>query len=100
MAKITHVSRIFGDLREMDEIPSEFIEPYLVTYISMVIEGVGLGFTKPEEARANLKGVMRFISIFGGLHSRIAVSNKYMDFCDLSDEKMIEICKEVCKDEK
>ncbi len=98
MAKITSTSRIFGDLSELDEIPSESIEKYLVAYISMEIEAVGLGFTKPEEARANLMGVERFVSRFCGIHARLATQNRYYDFCNLSDEDMISICKKVCQE--
>jgi hypothetical protein len=97
MPKIKHVTRIFGDLSELDEIPSEFIEPYLVTYMSMVIESVGFGFDTPAEARERLKGIERFISIFGGIHARLATQNRVYDFCNMSDEKMIEICKQVCE---
>lgn len=98
MGKIKHVSRVFSDLREMEEIPSEFIEPYLVTYLSMVIESVGFGFETPAEVREDLKGVERFISLFGGLHARLAIGNKYGDFCRMSDEEMIKICKQVCEE--
>jgi hypothetical protein len=93
MGKIKHVTRIFGDLSEMNEIPSEFIEPYLHTFLSMQIESIGLGFTTPAEARAELKGVEHFIMIFAGLHARYAVMNEYGKFCRMTDEQIIEICK-------
>lgn len=99
MSKIKHVTRILGDLSELDEIPSEYIEPYIVTYFSMVIESVGFGFYTPAKARERLKGMERFICIFAGIHARIATSNKVNDFCRLSDEAMIKICKQVCKSE-
>ncbi len=98
MPKIDHVSLIYTDLRKMEQIPSEFIEPYLKTFLMAIIEGVGGGWTTPAEARADLKGVERFICLFGGLHSRIAVSNESYRFCQLSDEDMIKICKKVCED--
>lgn len=93
--KINHVTLILTDLSQMNEIPSEFIEPYLLTFLKSKIESVGLGFETPDEVRADLKGVERFISIFGGIHSRYAVNNKYYEFYSLSDENMIKICKEV-----
>ena len=98
MAKITHVTRLLGDLSQLDEIPSEILEPCLVTHISMVIESVGFGWTTPAQARAELKGVEHFISIFGGIHSRIATSNRVYQFCNMTDESMIEICKKVCEE--
>jgi hypothetical protein len=97
MPKIKHVTRMLGDLSELEEIPSEFIEPYIVTYISMVIESVGFGFDTPAEARERLKGVERFVSIFAGIHARIATQNQVYDFCKMSDEEMIKICKQVCE---
>lgn len=97
MSKIKHVTRIDSDLSELDEIPSEYIEPYLITYFSMVIESVGYGFDTPQQARDRLKGIERFISIFGGLHARIATQNKVFEFCNMSDEEIINICKQVCK---
>lgn len=99
MAKIKHVTRMFGELSHLDEIPSEFIEPYIVTYISMTIESVGFGFDTPAEARERLQGLERFISIFAGVHARIATQNQVYKICGLSDEKMISMCKQVCKQE-
>jgi hypothetical protein len=97
MANIEHCTRVFGDLSKMVEIPSEYIEPYLKTFLSMQIESIGLGYSTPAEARADLKGVEHFVSIFCGIHSRFATSNEYNKFCSMSDEQIIEICKKVCK---
>jgi hypothetical protein len=96
MAKITHVTRILGNLSEMDEIPSEYIEPYLRTFLMMEIESVGFGFSTPAEARAELKAVEQFFMIFAGLHARYAVMNEYGKFSRMTDEEIIEICKKVC----
>ena len=95
--RITHVSLYTTDLYHLNEIPSEFIEPYLVTFLTAKIEAVGMGFETPDAARADLKGVERFISIFGGIHARYATMNKYTEFCALPDQDMIKICKEVIK---
>lgn len=62
------------------------------------IEGVAMGLYTPDEARSSLKGVEHFISSFGGIHSRYATSNMYGNFCRLTDEKMIEICKNTFKE--
>src|SRR5690242_18322212 len=98
MPPITHVSRLGSDLRELNEIPSEFIEPYIVTYLSMVIESVATGFDTPAKARERMKEIERFVSIFCGLHARLATHNQVYAFCSLSDEKMITICKETFQD--
>ena len=98
MKPITHVSRIGSDLRELNEIPSEFIEPYIVTYFSMVIESVAFGFDTPEQARLRMKEIDRFVYIFCGIHARLATSNQVHDFCRMTDEQMIKICKETFKD--
>ena len=82
-------------MKDLPEIPSEFIEPYLKRFLMIQIESVGSGFDSPEKARQTLKGVDYFISCFGGLHSRIATSNEYDRFIKLSDEEMISICKKV-----
>lgn len=95
--KINHVSLITTDLSQMDEIPSEFIEPYLLTFLKSKFESVGLGYETPTEARVELKVIERFVSIFCGTHARIAVSNEYDKFCRLSDDEMIEICKKLMK---
>jgi len=97
MGKITHVTLFYTDLSKLDEIPSEYLEPYLIAFLTAVIEGVGCGWTTPSQARADLMGLERFVSLFGGLHSRLATSNKYRDFCNMSDEDMIKICKETCE---
>lgn len=80
--------------KDLPKIPSEFIEPYLIRFMSMEIEGVALGFTKPEQVRQNLKGVERFVSRFCGLHATLSVSNEFEKLSKLSDEKMIETCKQ------
>ena len=80
----------------LPEIPSEYIEPYLVTFIGGIIESVGYGFKKPEEARQDLKGVSRFVSQMCGIHARMAVNNKYTDFIGMPDEEMLKICRKVC----
>jgi hypothetical protein len=88
--------------KDLPKIPSEYIEPYLQRFLTIQIEGVGIGMTKPEDARNNLKGVKFFVSCFGGIHASLATQNVYWDFINMSDEQMIKICKEVveqCKDE-
>lgn len=80
----------------LPEIPSEYIEPYLVTFIGQMIESVGYGFKKPDEVRQDLKGVQRFVSQMCGIHARMATNNKYSDFINMPDEEMLKICRKVC----
>lgn len=89
---------IFTDeLPKLEEINSEFIEPYLKRFLSIQIESCAYG-VNPVEIRANLKGVEFFISCFGAIHSRYAVNNEYNRVINLSDEDMIKICKQVYND--
>ena len=83
------------ELPKLKEISSEYIEPYLKRFLMIQLEGVACGLTTPEEARQHLNGVEYFISCFGGIHSRYAISNEYSRFCKLSNEDMIILCKKV-----
>lgn len=83
----------------LPEIPSEFIEPYLVRFMTMEIEGVALGFTKPEQVRQNLKAIERFVHRFCGIHAQYATMNEFHKLSKLSDEKMIEICNQVFEEQ-
>lgn len=85
------------DVHDLPKINSEFIEPYLKRFLIQIIESVAIGLTTPEEARNDPRGVNYFIGSFGSLHANIATNNEYNRFISLSDEQMIEICKEVFK---
>lgn len=76
------------DVEELPEIPSEFIEPYLVRMLSTQFELLAFQCTEEKliETKQNLKGVERFVSYFGGIHSRLAVSNVYSGFYNMSLE--------------
>lgn len=97
MPKIKHTTLLYTDLSELNEIPSEFLEPYLVKFMSYIIEAVGTNWKTPAEARAELKGIESFVSLFGGVHSRYAMMHQYFNFVNLKDEDMIKICKKACK---
>lgn len=88
----------FFSIEKLPEIPSELIEPYLKNFLSLQIEGIGCGLTKPQDARNDLKGVQYFVSAYCGIHARFATSNEYDRFCNLSDEDMVAICKKVFKE--
>ncbi len=83
---------------DLPEINSEFIEPYLKAFLMCQIEAVACGLTTPEEARKYLSGVDYFVGNYCAIHARFATSNMYGKFKDLSDEKMIEICKKTIED--
>lgn len=97
MAAIKHTSLMFSDLSTLEEIPSEFIEPYLVKFFGYIIEAVGTGRKSVEEAKSELKGVGNFIGLFGGLHCRIAFNNEYNKINSLSEEDLKKMCMECCK---
>ena len=79
---------------KLKEIPSEFIEPYLVNFLSEHIFAIGHELETPEQARISLKEVDRFVSQYCGIHARIGTSNKYREFINLDNKEMIDICKE------
>lgn len=81
--------------RDLPEIPSEFIEPYLTAMLSVELECIEFSFTEDRlnEAKQNLKGVERFVSRFCGIHSKIATGNVYRNFYDLTLEDCFNIFK-------
>lgn len=97
MLKITHTTLNYTDLSKLNEIPSEFIEPYLVAYQSMLIEFVALEYYTPKEAKNKFEAIEDFVSLFGGIHSRLATQNAYYRFDNIPDGKMVEFCKGICK---
>lgn len=74
------------------EIPSEFIEPYLRNFLMVQLEYFNYCNQSYDETLANLRGVERFISHYGGIHSRMAVSNIYSTTYDLDETKLREFC--------
>lgn len=89
------------------EIPSEFIEPYLATFMGSMVEFVasanteeekakrgGIGWTV-EEVKAWVKGVEVFVSMTCGIHARYAMMNQMNKFTELSDEELKKICHKV-----
>ena len=76
------------------DIPSEYIEPYVVKFISSHLESIALGCMSPKQMKADLRGVEHFISMFGGIHSRLATSNNYYDMLRLNDDDLLDICRE------
>lgn len=78
----------------LPEIPSEFIEPYFIRFISMEIEGIALGYTKPSEAKKKLKVIEDFAMRFCGIHAQYATMNEIRKFKSIPNKKLIQICKE------
>jgi len=85
--------------RGLKEIPSEFIEPYLTAMLSVELECIEFKPTQErlDEAKANLRGVERFVSRFCGVHSRYAVSNVYDTFYRMTLDQAKDIIKEYNK---
>ena len=90
----------------LPEIPSEFIEPYLVKFIGNMIQYIacarteedkearGLGWTV-KDVRGWLKGVEVFVSEFCGIHSRYAMMHEVQRWEKMTDEQLLELCKTV-----
>ena len=80
--------------RGLMEIPSEYIEPYLIAMLSMELEGIEFRPTEERllEAKQNLKGVETFVSRFASIHARYAVMNVYEKFYRMTLEDALKIC--------
>ena len=76
---------------DLPEIPSEFIEPYIIKFFGSILESVALGYLSPTEARQQLIGVEWFVDINCGVHARIATSNIFEKLKRLSDDDMLKI---------
>jgi len=89
------MTAIQGELtkRGLSQIPSEFIEPYLVAMLSIELECIAFTFTEEqlEQSKANLKGIERFVSRFCGIHASIATGNVYYDFYRMTLEDVKKI---------
>jgi len=85
-------------MAKLPEIPSEFIEPYLAAYFGSVIQSVGYGFKSVAEAKHDLAGVERFISQFGGIHSRLATANEYFKVLNMNNKRFKRLCSKVVKE--
>ena len=94
------------------EIPSEYIEPYLATFMGSMVEFVASAITEEEKAKRNglgwtvaeikawVKGVEVFVSHSCGIHARYAMMNEMYKFVELPDDKLKEICHKATYGEK
>ena len=92
------ISNALSD-RGLTEIPSELIEPYLAAMLSVELEELMYNPTIEgfEESKATLKSIERFVTLFCGIHARIATSNEYYKFYSLTFEQLCDILKEMEK---
>jgi hypothetical protein len=97
---------------KLPEIPSEYIEPYLVKFMGSMIEFVssacitqeeldterkGVGWTVAE-IKGWVKGVEVFVSQTCGIHARYAAMNKMLEFCDVPDVELKELCQKIVRE--
>jgi hypothetical protein len=92
----------------LPEIPSEFIEPYLVKFMSNLIQYVAYARTPEENAKGYgwtvaevkqwLKGVEVFVSEFCGIHSGYAIMHEVQRWQKMTDEQLKEMCDVVIKE--
>ena len=87
-------------MAKLPEIPSEFIEPYIVKFVSYLILSIATETITPAEARSDYAGLEHFISLYGGIHVRFATSNDFARFTKLPDDEMYKLCKEVAESAK
>ena len=82
-------------MSKLPEIPSEYIEPYLVKFMSYLIESIAMGFKTPQQAKDEFRGIEHFVSQFCGIHARLACGNEYYDFIKIPNDKLKDVCTEV-----
>jgi hypothetical protein len=82
-------------MSKLPEIPSEYIEPYLVKFMSYLIESIAMGFKTPQQAKDEFKGIEHFVSQFCGIHARLACGNEYYSFIGFKDEDLQALCDKV-----
>ena len=83
---------------DLPKIPSEYIEPYMIQYISYELENIASGYRKPSEALANLKAMDLFINRFCSIHAQYAMMNFISMFERLDDQTIIDLAKQSLKD--
>ncbi|HLO91594.1 MAG TPA: hypothetical protein VK172_10565 [Lentimicrobium sp.] len=95
-------------MAKLPQIPSEFIEPYLVKFMGSMVDFVasacvtqeeldkrnGIGWTVAE-VKQWVKGVEMFVSQHCGIHSQYAMMNELKRFTTLPDAELKELCMKV-----
>jgi hypothetical protein len=98
-------------MSKLNQIPSEYIEPYLAKFMGSMVDFVasavlteeekqkrnGCGWTVAE-VKSWIKGVELFVSHSCGIHAQYAMMNEMHRFTELPDEKLLEICKKVSRE--
>jgi hypothetical protein len=97
----------------LNEIPSELIEPYLAKFMGSMVEFVssacltqeeldterkGVGWTVAE-VKKWVKGVEVFVSQTCGIHARYAMMNEMHRFCEMPDAELKEVCRKVVREQ-
>ena len=77
------------------KISSELIMPYLQRYFMLTLEELAYFKTEPEEMKANLKGLARFVRFTCGIHASIAFSNEVDRYVSIPDDELKKIAKEI-----
>jgi len=95
----------------LKEIPSEFIEPYLATFMGSMVEFVASAITAEEKAKRNgggwtvdeiknwVKGVEVFVSMTCGVHARYAMMNEMYKFIEMPNDELKAVCHKVTYEE-
>jgi len=90
----------------LPEIPSEFIEPYLVAFMGTILQFIASARTEEEQEKNNygwtvdevktwVKGVEMFVSWTCGIHSRLAMSNQCDRFTRIDNDELKKMCKKI-----
>jgi hypothetical protein len=86
------------EMTELKEIPSEFIEPYIVDYISKSLKALAEGrdFDDVDDFRSKMHGFYRFIQHSCGIHARLASDNIILGkIINAPNENIMAVVKEI-----
>lgn len=90
-------------MNKLPEIPSEYIEPYLVQFMGSMIGFIASARTEEEKQKNGcgwtvadikqwMKGVEVFVSHSCGIHARYAMMNELQKFIRMPDEELYNLC--------
>lgn len=94
----------------LEEIPSEFIEPYLAKFMGSMVSFLSSAYLTEEDRKVNnaanyhwtvddvkkwVKGVELFVSITCGIHARYAMMNEMHKMVEMDNKKLKELCMKI-----
>jgi hypothetical protein len=95
----------------LPQIPSEYIEPYLLKFMGSMIDFLSSAYLTEEEKQKHndigwtvaevknwIKGVEVFVSHTCGIHAQYAMMNEMNKMMSMSDKELKELCMKVARE--